>query len=122
MAQLRTHLDEAEFRRRVLRQRSLGYQVYGGFNAEGVLVGVMGMRPVATLARGEHLHVDDVVVDASLRSAGIGRALMTFAETWAQNLGLQSVFLDSRPEAMNFYKALGYTPHTATLVRKGLAA
>jgi GNAT superfamily N-acetyltransferase len=78
----------------------------------------MGMRPVDTLARGHHLHVDDLVVDAAHRNARIGEALMAFAERWAVEHGCTSVFLDARAEALRFYSRLGYAPHTATLVRK----
>jgi GNAT superfamily N-acetyltransferase len=79
------------------------------------------MRPVTTFARGDHLHIDDLVVDADHRGGGIGRRLMAFAEDWAKARSLVSIFLDSRPEVLNFYSALGYSPHTATLVRKRLA-
>jgi GNAT superfamily N-acetyltransferase len=115
--QLRDHLDIEAFDRLTGRQRDFGYVMFGAF-AGADLVGVIGMRIVSTLARGEHLHVDDLVVESSRRGDGIGRALMGFAEQWASEHGCQSIFLDSRPEVLNFYSRLGYQPHTATLVRK----
>lgn len=120
--QLREHLDATEFVARVRRQRPLGYRLFVARDASGAVVGAIGMRPVDTLARGHHLHVDDLVVDAAHRSGGIGAELMAFAERWAEEHGCASVFLDSRAEAMRFYARLGYTTHTATLVRKRLGA
>lgn len=117
IAQLREQLSAEEFCRRVSRQRELGYMLFGAFD-RSFLRGVIGMRIAATLARGEHLHIDDLVVDIPFRSSGIGRVLMDFAEAWATDHGCQSVFLDSRPEVLPFYSRLGYEPHTATLVRK----
>lgn len=118
--QLRAHLDLAEFVACVTRQRATGYRLVVARDPSGAIVGAIGMRPVDTLARGHHLHVDDLVVDQACRNRGIGDALMAFAERWAAEHGCASVFLDARAEAMRFYARLGYAPHTATLVRKRL--
>ena len=118
--QLRSHLTPETFRARVIRQRAHGYALHGAYAADGRLLGVIGARPVATLARGEHLHVDDLVVDAPGRGAGIGALLLGFAERRARDAGLAAIFLDSRAEVVGFYAALGYQPHTATLMRKRL--
>jgi len=117
--ELRSHLDGEEFLARVERQRSLGYELLGAFRG-GALVGVLGMRPVETLARGLHLHVDDLVVRDKERGTGVGRVLLDFAERDAARRGLGAVFLDSRREAIGFYERLGYEAHTAPLMRKRL--
>lgn len=119
--QLRDHLEFSEFEKRVELQRRARYMLFGAFSQEGFLCGVIGMRPVTTLARGDHLHIDDLVVDSGFRRKGIGRTLMTFAEKWAIANDLRSVFLDSRPEVLPFYAELCYKPHTATLMRKRLS-
>lgn len=116
--QLRGHLDLEEFSKRTAKQMLAGFRMYGGFDEGGVLVGVVGFRPVCTLARGEHLHIDDLVVDEAARGRGVGRSLLAFAEGWAAENGLGMVFLDSRRDALGFYSALGFEPHTATLVKK----
>ena len=72
VAQLRPHLDAAEFLARVRRQSHSGYELVGAFR-NGRLIGLLGMRPVHTLVRGPHLHVDDIVVEESERRAGGGR-------------------------------------------------
>ncbi|MGX1789351.1 GNAT family N-acetyltransferase [Bosea sp. NPDC055332] len=117
IAQLRSALDEAEFLRRVQRQSFSGYELVGAFR-DGALVGVLGMRPVHTLARGPHLHVDDLVVDERVRSGGIGKALLAFAEEDARARGLTAVFLDARREAIPFYERERYAFHTAPSMKK----
>lgn len=120
MAQLRA-LDEADFLRRVRQQSCAGYELVGAYQG-GALVGVMGMRPVQTLARGAYLHVDDLVVDAAVRGSGAGRALMAYAEADAQARAMDVVFLDARPEAIAFYERGGYALHPAPSMKKRLAA
>ena len=119
VAQLRPHLDAEEFLRRVRRQSHGGYALIGAFR-DGRLVGVLGMRPVHTLVRGPHLHIDDIVVDESERKSGGGQALMGYAEADARARGMNSVFLDARPEAIGFYEALGYALHAVPSMRKML--
>jgi len=110
-------LHEAEFIRRVELQSTSGYELVGVF-LDGALVGVMGMRPVHTLARGQHLHIDDLVVDANARGSGAGRALIEFAERDARNRGMAAIFLDARPEAMPFYEALSFVVHSSPSMKK----
>jgi GNAT superfamily N-acetyltransferase len=120
VAQLRA-LDAAEFLARVRRQSHSGYELVGAF-LDGRLVGVLGMRPVHTLARGAHLHVDDLVVDQAVRGSGAGRALMAFAEKDARARGMTAVFLDARPDAITFYEHEGYAHHPAPSMKKVLGA
>lgn len=117
ICQLRTALDEAEFLQRVRRQSHGGYELVGAYR-DGRLIGVMGMRPVHTLARGPHLHVDDLVVDEAVRGSGAGRALMAYAEADARARGMGAVFLDARPDAIPFYEREQYTLHAAPSMRK----
>ncbi|WP_395756641.1 GNAT family N-acetyltransferase [Achromobacter sp. EB05] len=117
ISQLRAALDEAEFLQRVRRQSHGGYELVGAYR-DGRLIGVMGMRPVHTLARGPHLHVDDLVVDEAVRGSGAGRALMAYAEADARARGMGAVFLDARPDAIPFYEREQYTLHAAPSMRK----
>lgn len=110
-------LDEAEFLLRVRRQSHSGYELVGAYR-DGKLIGVMGMRPVHTLARGPHLHVDDLVVDEAVRGSGAGRALMAYAEADARARGMGAVFLDARPDAIPFYEREQYTLHPAPSMKK----
>ncbi|KRC70426.1 Acetyltransferase (GNAT) family protein [compost metagenome] len=119
ISQLRS-LDEAEFLKRARLQSHSGYELVAAFR-DGKIIGVVGMRPVHTLARGAHLHVDDLVVDAAVRGSGAGRALMEYAETDARARGMTSVFLDARPDAVPFYERENYLLHPAPSMKKVLA-
>lgn len=101
IAVLRTHLTLDEFVERVDRQSFAGYALVGAF-VDGRLVGVLGVRPVHTLARGAHLQVDDLVVADEARRADIGKALMDHVEREAVVRCMQAVFLDARSEAVPF--------------------
>jgi GNAT superfamily N-acetyltransferase len=119
IAQLRPLLDKEEFLTRVRRQSHGGYELVGAFR-DSRLIGVLGMRPVHTLVRGPHLHVDDIVVREEERGSGGGRALMNYAEADARARGMTSVFLDARPEAIGFYKTIGFDLHTTPSMKKVL--
>ena len=82
------------------------------------LIGVLGMRPVHTLARGAHLHVDDLVVAAEARGSGAGHALMAYAEADARARDMSAVFLDARPDAVSFYESRNYALHSAPSMKK----
>ena len=104
---------------RARRQSHSGYELVGAFQG-GKLIGVMGMRPVHTLARGAHLHVDDLVVDAQARGSGAGHALMAYAEADARARDMTAVFLDARPQAIPFYERESYVLHPAPSMKKVL--
>lgn len=118
IAQLRS-LNEAEFLTRVKRQSYSGYELVGAFK-DDILIGVMGMRPVHTLTRGSHLHIDDLVIDAKLRGTGAGRLLLEYAEKDAQPRDMTAIFLDARKEAIPFYEAQNFVYHTAPSMKKQL--
>lgn len=86
----------------------LGYRLLG-IEIGGRLVALAGARPLITLARGRHLHVDDVVVDPAWRGRGIGRLLLEGLEARARREDLGALHLDSLLEARAFYEALGFT-------------
>jgi ribosomal protein S18 acetylase RimI-like enzyme len=117
VAQLRTQLGAEDFLALARRQSHAGYELVGAFRA-GRLIGVLGMRPVHTLVRGPHLHIDDIVIDEAERKSGGGRALMAYAEADARARGMTSVFLDARPEAIGFYQAVGYELHPVPSMKK----
>jgi len=118
IAQLRS-LDEHEFLDRTRRQSYSGYELVAAFQ-DGRIIGLVGMRPVHTLARGAHLHIDDLVVDATARGSGAGRSLMEYAEADARARGMTAVFLDARPDAVPFYERGNYELHPAPSMKKVL--
>jgi GNAT superfamily N-acetyltransferase len=118
IAQLRS-LEEPEFLERTRRQSYSGYELVAAFQ-DGKIIGVMGMRPVQTLARGAHLHIDDLVVDSTSRGSGVGRTLMEYAEADARARGMTAIFLDARPDAVPFYERENYVLHPAPSMKKVL--
>jgi GNAT superfamily N-acetyltransferase len=119
IVQLRPDLSEPEFLRRVQRQGHGGYELVGAFS-DGVMVGVLGIRPVHTLVRGYHLHIDDIVVDQSRQRTGVGQALMAYAEAEAAARAMTAVYLDARPTAIAFYELNGYQLHRSPSMMKKL--
>lgn len=120
LRELRTVLSFEQYETALVAQsRQHDYELIGAFK-KGDLVGIMGIRPVHTFARGAHLHIDDLVVTKSARGTGIGHKLLEYAETLARERGMEQVFLDSRPEVIGFYEGDGYRRHESILVKKRL--
>ncbi len=100
-------------------QAEAGYEMVGAFKGQD-LVGFMGFRPVHTLARGPHLHIDDLVVDQQVRNQKIGEALIDYAKSEAQSRAMNFIFLDARKEAIPFYQRHQFTFHQALSMKFSL--
>jgi ribosomal protein S18 acetylase RimI-like enzyme len=118
IAQLRNVTNEV-FLESIKIQTLNGYELIGSFIDEK-MAGVMGFRPVHTLARGFHLHIDDLVVDEKSRGLGIGKALLDFATLESERRGMNFIFLDARKEAISFYEQNDFLFHTAPSMKKNL--
>jgi GNAT superfamily N-acetyltransferase len=102
---LRPGLDETALRRVLVDGAGEGLRYHGAVAADRCL-GVAGWRMMTTTVFGRCAYVDDLVVDASSRSEGIGRALPGFVAEEARTLGAAALRLDSavqRTEAHRFY-------------------
>lgn len=87
---------------------------------EGRMAGLLHVFKRPALEKPCEAVVQAIVVDASLRGRGIGRALMRLAEAWAKAQGLGSVALHTR-KAQTFYEGLGYGRIASSdLMRKAL--
>ncbi|MDQ0676669.1 GNAT superfamily N-acetyltransferase [Arthrobacter pascens] len=71
-------------------------------------------------ANGPVVWIEEVMVAGGIRRNGVGRALMTAAETWAGLQGAAYVSLASR-RAGDFYRAMGYED-SATFFKKSLSS
>jgi GNAT superfamily N-acetyltransferase len=111
--QLRDRIREDTFLTEVRRQAIQGYRLYGGFEA-GRLVALAGVRRSHTLARGEHLFVDDLVTAEEVRGRGHGRVMLEWLGLQAAAEGIPRIYLDSRATAKGFYERVGYTFLTST--------
>jgi GNAT superfamily N-acetyltransferase len=103
--------DEAEFRHRfdsVLA--TAGHRVIVAED-EGAVVGVLHVFERPALDKGCEAVVQALVVDDTVRSRGVGEALMHEAEAWAARRGLPATALYTsikRTRAHAFYERLGY--------------
>ena len=105
MVQLRPHLTEYDFARRVKQQQKTGYSlVY--LEEQDSIKAVAGFRILEKLSDRQILYIDDLITDASQRSRGYGSALLDWLIDYAKSLNCSSVQLDSgiqRAEAHRFY-------------------
>lgn len=53
-------------------------------------------------------YIKQVAVDEEVRGISIGRKIMMFAEEIAETIGCNTIVLDARYYAIDFYKKLGY--------------
>ena len=88
------------------------------------IVGWIGVSVDATLTEGFEAHVEGCVVDASVRSGGVGVMLLEAAERWARERGAGELVVRSnvvRERAHDFYERNGYAVAKSQLVfRKAL--
>ena len=74
-------------------------------------IAVMGYRLLFDFVHGKHLYVDDLVVTLSVRSTGIGRTLLQYAEKSAKELGCKGLRLCTgvnNDQGKNFYERNGW--------------
>ena len=67
----------------------------------------------------EGFHVENVAVRPAVRGTGVGRALLTFAETEATRLGYASLYLATHElmvEKRALYQAIGYVEYDHRVV------
>lgn len=105
MAELRPHLNEAQFMAAVQRQQREGYQLLYLEDA-GEVRALAGFRLQEMLAHGRFLYVDDLVTTAAQRSRGYGEALIEWLTEYARARQCVTLQLDSgvhRFDAHRFY-------------------
>jgi len=77
----------------------------------GQLAGWLCAERRVTLEGGEQIEITGLVIDATKRRRGIGKALLAEAERWAQQQGMTLIVVRSniaRPESHGFYLGAGY--------------
>lgn len=75
------------------------------------LLGWIAMERRFTLESGEFIEIVGLVVDATARGKGVGRALVSDAEAWAARQGFDAIGVRSsvvRDASHPFYESLGY--------------
>ena len=95
MRELRPHLpSEAEFVSRVQRQAGDGYRLLAA-SIDDQVVGLAGYRPQENLIHGRFVYVDDLIVAASGRRAGIGALLLDRVSDECRRLQVRLLVLDT---------------------------
>jgi GNAT superfamily N-acetyltransferase len=85
-------------------------EVFVAENAMGV-VGWAGVRVEEGFVEGRHATIEGLVVDARVRSTGVGAQLLQAVEAWARTHGCDAVRVQSnviRERAHAFYERHGY--------------
>jgi GNAT superfamily N-acetyltransferase len=106
MRQLRPHLSEEEYLRRLAQQRAHElYHVVAAFE-DGTVRALGGFRLQTALAHGKFVYVDDLVTDENARSSGHGARLLAWIGEFGKARGCTNLQLDSgvqRHGAHRFY-------------------
>jgi len=106
MRQLRPHLDDlTSFTQQLARQSQQGYQL-SGLWLDHQLTGLIGFRVSENFLYGRFVYIDDLVVDSTQRSTGLGAKLMDCVRNEGKQLGCNRLVLDTgldKPMAQRFY-------------------
>jgi GNAT superfamily N-acetyltransferase len=120
LRQLGYDMAEAELSGRIARVLEAADHSLMLAELEGRIAGILHVFTRPALEKPCEAVVQALVVDASLRGRGIGRALMRLAEQWARTQGLGSIALHTR-QARTFYEGIGYHGIASSdLMRKAL--
>lgn len=109
MVNLRPHLLEIEFVRRIRLQESYGYRL-AYVEHDGIVCAVAGFRVSENLASGRFMYVDDLVTREGDRGQGYGKALIEWLVELARAEQCDQFQLDSgvhRFAAHRFYMNRG---------------
>ena len=69
---------------------------------------------------GKCITIGRVVVLPEYRNKGLGRRVVSEAEAWAFDLGYNTIIIDSRLEAVEFYKKLDYKILDSNVEKNGV--
>jgi GNAT superfamily N-acetyltransferase len=95
MRELRPHLVDADgFMAQVERQAHQGYRLLAAWQGTEV-VGLAGYRHQENLIYGRFIYIDDLVTTASVRSSGVGAALINAVREEAYRHGCRQLILDT---------------------------
>lgn len=121
--ELRPHLEEETFLSlsREARIRD-DYKLVGMF-ANDECIALIGYRVLYDFVHGKHLYIDDLLVTEKRRSEGLGKKLLTFAETEARRIDCKILRICTGVEnkrGMSFYQKNNWE-QKAVVFKKKLA-
>ena len=116
LLELRPHLTPASFTAVYEEGHPQGLRFLAAYDGDRC-VGVAGWRMIACTSLVRRLYVDDLVTSATVRSGGVGRALLAELERRAAAAGSEWLTLDSgvtRFDATGSTSASGWRPPPTT--------
>lgn len=121
MKQLRPHLTLQQYLQ-IHDQAKVAdrYTLWGYFENE-ICVGLMGLRTLFDYVHLKHLYIDDLVVDESQRSSGIGAKLLKHAELLAQReqcTGLRLCTGSDNQRGIQFYEKENWVQRALVFKKK----
>ncbi len=87
------------------------YMCFGVFQ-NSTLVGICSAWTTVRFYSGKQLEVDNVIIDPSLQSKGIGKLFFEFIETWSKDHQYNTIELNTyiqNAKSHKFYFNLGYS-------------
>lgn len=96
------------------------FNLFVAKNDKGYILGMLTLTSCGTLT-GDKVWIEDVIVDASFRKQGVGRALLQAAVDYARNeLKASSIYLTSNPSriaARALYRSEGFEEYETGVFR-----
>lgn len=93
-----------------------------GFYEEDHLIGLIGYRVLYDFVRGRHLYIDDLITSETIRSKGLGKRVLEFAEEKARELnctgGLRLCAALENTRGIKFYENNGWKARTYAFTKK----
>jgi len=83
-----------------------------GLLVNGKLVGISSAWTTIRLYSGKQLEVDNVIIDNTLQSRGLGKQFFEYIENWAKNNNYKTIELNTyvqNSKSHKFYFNLGYS-------------
>ena len=84
------------------------------FEENGKIIGFANLLIIFSIwSHGKAMIIDDLYITKENRGNGFGRSAITYIEEYARQIGCKRLQFQSEltnPNAMEFYKAVGYTP------------
>jgi predicted GNAT family N-acyltransferase len=88
----------------------------GAWNKNDELVAVLSLKPLSH----KEIKMRQVAVKESVQKSGIGKVLVLFAEQFAASKGYETIVLNSRDSAIDFYLLLDYSISGSSFIEVGL--
>ena len=110
MNELRTDYQLEDLIKAIKDQMQQGYQLLS-VELDGEVVGAAGFVMTRKLAWKKHIYVDDLITSSSVRSKGVGQAMLDWLKDYGKANGCEQLHLDSgvqRFDAHRFYLRHGF--------------